>query len=228
MLVMIRITLFHFVVILMVYTLCFWGCRATFTSANLTYTNARNNLTRVPMDIPPEAVNIYLHDNQIVTIADYAFVNNVNCVKLRLDHNNLLTIKRSMWTGLVSLKWLDLAKNHINYIEPLAFVELTDLKGVYLSYNQLTTLREDIFAIGYHPDKLTLHSNSLPEDDVRLCWIHQGVLEEWISGFKLDEKTSIRCGKEESENVTGNTCCSNTGLVMILALIQSDKWTNQN
>ena len=54
-----------------------------------------------------------------------------------------------MWTGLVSLKWLDLAKKHIKYIEPLTFVELTDLKGVYLSYNQLTMLREDIFAIDY-------------------------------------------------------------------------------
>ena len=209
---MVHITLFLFVVVLMVFVLCSHGCRAIFTSANLTYTNARNNLTHVPTDIPPEAVNIYLHDNQIVTIADHAFVNNVNCVKLRLDHYNLVTIKQSMWTGLVSLKWLDLAKNHINYIEPLAFTELTELKGVYLSYNQLTTLTEDIFAIDYHPDKLTLHSNPLSEDDVRLCWIHQGVLEEWISGFKLDGKTSIRCDEEESENVTANTCCSTAGL----------------
>ena len=212
----------------MVYTLCSFGCRATFISANLTYNNARNNLTRVPTDIPPETVNIYLHDNQIVTIQDDIFVDNVNCVKLRLDHNNLVTIKQSMLTGLFSLKWLDLSKNHLKYIEPLAFTELTDLKGVYLSYNQLTTLTEDIFAIDYHPDKLTLHSNPLPENDMRLCWIHQGVLDEWISGFKLDEKTSIRCGEEDSENLTGNTCCSTTGLVMILTLIQSDKWTSQN
>ena len=196
----------------MVHILSSYGCRATFTSANLTYNNARNNLTRVPTDIPSEAVNIYLHDNQIVIIQDDIFVDNVNCVKLRLDHNNLVTIKQSMLTGLVSLKWLDLSKNHLKYIEPLAFTELTDLKGVYLSYNQLTTLREDIFAPDYHPDKLTLHSIPLPEDDVRLCWIHQGVLEEWISGFKLDEKTSTRCGEEESENVTVNTCCSTAGL----------------
>ena len=218
-LVMIHITLFLFAVILMIHILSSYGCRATFTSTNLTYTNARNNLTHVPTDIPPEAVNIYLHDNQIVTIPDAAFMNNVNCVKLRLDHNNLVKIKHSMWTGLVSLKWLDLSKNHITYVQDLAFTELTELKGVYLSYNHLTTLTEDIFAIDYHPDKLTLHSNPLPEDDVRLCWIHQGVLEEWISGFKLDGKTSIRCGEEESENVTGNTCCSTTGLVNLTNIL---------
>ena len=54
-------------VILVLYLLCSCGCGATFTSTNLTYTNARNNLTYVPTDIPPEAVNICLHDNQIVT-----------------------------------------------------------------------------------------------------------------------------------------------------------------
>ena len=86
---MIHITLFPFAVILMVHILSSYGCSATFTSANLTYNNARNNLTRVPTDITPEAINIYLHDNLIVTIQDDVFMNNVNCVKLRLDHNNL-------------------------------------------------------------------------------------------------------------------------------------------
>ena len=198
-------------VILVVYLLCSYGCRATFTSANLTYTNARNNLTRIPIDIPPEAVNIYLHDNQIVTIQDDVFMNNVNCVKMRLDHNNLVTIKRSMWTGLVSLKWLDLSRNHIKHIEPLAFTELTELKGVYLSYNQLTTLREDIFALDYHPDLVTLHSNTLPQDDLRLCWIQDGKEEGWISGFTLDASTAFQCDKEGMHNKTGNACCLTTG-----------------
>ena len=199
------------VVVLIAYLLNSCECRATFISANLTYTNARNNLTRVPKDIPPEAVNIYLHDNQIVTIHYAAFVDNVNCVKLRLDHNNLAIISPPMWTGLVSLKWLDLSKNHIQRIEPQAFTELTELKGLYLSYNQLTTLGKDVFTTDYHPEKLTLHSNPLARDDVTLCWIHQGVLEEWIAGFNLDEKTAIRCDEQEENNRTGNTCCSSAG-----------------
>ena len=195
----------------MLYLLCSCGCRATFTSTNLTYTKARNNLTHVPTDIPPEAVNIYLYDNQIVTIQDDAFMDNVNCVKLRLDHNNLVTIKRSMWTGLVSIKWLDLSRNHIKHIEPLAFTELTQLQGLFLSYNQLTTLTEDIFAIDYHPDLVTLHSNPLPEDDLRLCWIQDGKEKGWISGFTLDATAAIQCGKEEIRNKTENTCCPTTG-----------------
>ena len=187
---------------LVMYLVFTCDCRATFTSTNLIYTNAHNNLTNVPRDIFPEAVTINLNDNQIQTIPDGVFIGNVDCVKLRLDHNNLMTVKRSMLTGLVSLKWLDLAKNHIKYIEPLAFIELTQLKGLYLSYNQLTTLREDVFAPDYHLDKLTLHSNPLPPDDIRLCWIHQGVLEEWIAGFTLDKRTSKRCDEEETKNVT--------------------------
>ena len=195
----------------MVYLLCASGCRATYISSNLTYTNARNNLTHIPIDIPSEAVNIYLHDNQIVIVHDSAFVDNVNCSKLRLDHNNLVTIRPPMWEGLVSLKWLDLSKNHIQHIEAQTFAELPELIGLYLSYNQLTTLREDVFAPDYHPAKLTLHSNHLPQDDVTLCWICQGVLEEWIAGFTLDEKAAIRCYEEELDNKTGNTCCSSAG-----------------
>ena len=138
-------------------------------------------------------------------------MNNVNCVKLRLDHNNLVTIKQTMWTGLVSLKWLDLSRNHIKHIEPLAFTELTQLQGLFLSYNQLTTLTEDIFAPDYHPDLVTLHSNPLPEDDLILCWIQDGEEEGWISGFTLDASTTIQCDKEGMHNKTGNACCLTTG-----------------
>ena len=179
-------------------------------SANLTYTNTHNSLTHIPSDIPTEAVNIYLHDNQIVTVHDDAFVDNVNCVKLRLDHNNLVTIRPSMWTGLTSLKWLDLSRNHIKHIEPMTFTELTELKGLFLSYNQLTTLTEDIFATDYHPDRLTLYNNPLPQDDVGLCWILDGEEEGWISGFTL-YTNSINCNEEGIHNRTESTCCSTAG-----------------
>ena len=138
-------------------------------------------------------------------------MNNVNCVKLRLDHNNLMIIKSSMWTGLVALKWLDLSRNHIKSIEPLAFLELTKLEGLFLNYNKLTMLREDIFSPDYHPDKLTLHSNSLPQNDVRLCWIQDGEANGWIAGFTMDAGTSIRC---DQHNETENTCCSTAGKLL--------------
>ena len=145
---------------------------------NLTYRNAHNKLTTIPADIPKGVVNIYLQDNQINTIIDYTFNHYGNCVQLRLDHNNLVRIKREMWTGLISLHWLNLSKNQIQHIEPESFIDLPELNGLYLSYNQLTTLSQDVFpANGSHPERLTLYGNPLQDhDDEELCWLHQGAL----------------------------------------------------
>ena len=171
---------------------------------NLTYKNAHNQLTRVPDDIPRDAVNIYLQDNHIDTILDDTFNRHGNCIQLRLDHNNLVRIKREMWTGLISLHWLNLSKNQIHQVEPESFTDLPELKGLYLSYNQLATLTEDVFpADGSHPQRLTLHGNPLQsQDDEELCWLHQGVLDGWISGVTLTMTTTATCNSELTVNST--------------------------
>ena len=181
---------------------------------NLTYKNVHNKLTRVPNDIPRDAVNIYLLDNHIDTIPDYTFQHHGNCVQLRLDHNNLVQIKREMWTGLISLCWLNLSKNQIYHIEPETFTDLPELKGLYLSYNQLATLTQDVFpADGSHPKRLTLHGNPLQsEDDEGLCWLHQGALEGWISGVTLTATMTVICDPEYVDNsTTEHTTCFTEG-----------------
>ena len=181
---------------------------------NLTYRNAHNKLTRVPDDIPRDAVNIYLQDNHIDTILDYTFSHHGNCMQLRLDHNNLVRIKRKMWTGLISLLWLNLSKNQIQHIEPKSFIDLPELKGLYLSYNQLATLTQDVFpADGSHPERLTLHGNPMqPPNDKELCWLHQGELEGWISGIRLTTTTTVTCETELVDNsTTVRTTCFTQG-----------------
>ena len=87
-------------------------------------------LTYVPKDIPADAQKIDLNNNQISYIENGAFAENSQCKKLRLDWNRLTEVRNDMWTGLVELEWLSLEHNEIEHVEPSAFADLPNLKGL--------------------------------------------------------------------------------------------------
>ena len=144
------------------------------------------------------SVNIFLQNNKISTIAEYTFIDNIDCEDLKLDHNKLENITNKMWKGLYSLKWLDLSKNYIKKINSRAFADLTNLQVLYLSDNHLQSLSEDVLPEGHILSNLKLHGNPLPRDSLELCWIHQGALEGWITGFTLDAQTAAHCDDNNS------------------------------
>ena len=189
--------IFIFAVVVVVCSLC---CvllnEAAFYPSNLTYDMARNKLTQVPRDIPKESVNIFLQKNKISTIVDYTFIDNIDCEDLKLDYNKLEKITYKMLKGLYSLKWLDLSKNYIKQIEPKAFADLTNLQVLYLADNLLKYLSEDVLPEGHNLSNLKLHGNPLPSDSVELCWVHQGALDGWITGFTLDAQTAVCCDEK--------------------------------
>ena len=195
-----------FLIVAGVVVICSFCCvllsEAVFYPSNLTYDMADKHLTEVPIGIPEESVNIFLQNNQISTIADNAFMENGNCEDLKLDHNKLENIRYKMFKGLHSLKWLDLSKNYIIHIESRSFADLTNLQVLYLADNYLKTLSEDILPKGHNLSNLKLHGNPLPRNSVELCWIHQGAMDGWITGFKLDAQTAARCNDEEPDNST--------------------------
>ena len=190
----IQIISFDFVGVVVVCSLC---CvllsEAAFYSSNLTYNMAHKHLTQVPSDIPENSVNIFLQNNKISTIVDYTFIDNIDCEDLKLDHNKLEKITEKMWKGLYSLKWLDLSKNYIKKIESKAFADLTNLQVLYLADNLLKYISEDVLPEGHNLSNLKLHGNPLPRDSLELCWIHQGALDGWVTGFTLDAQTAARC-----------------------------------
>ena len=194
----------HLLIFVGVVVVCSLCCvllsEAAFYSSNLTYNMAHKQLTQVPNDIPENSVYIYLQNNKISTIGDYTFIDNIDCEDLKLDHNKLEKITYKLWKGLYSLKWLDLSKNYIQKIESRAFADLTNLQVLYLSDNLLKFLSEDVLPEGHNLSNLKLHGNPLPRDNLDLCWVHQGALEGWITGFTLDAQTAARC--DEFDNTS--------------------------
>ena len=195
-----RLLIFVFPGMVLCSLCCALLSEAVFNPSNLTYKMAHKQLTQVPTDIPSESVNIYLQNNRISTITDYAFIENEDCKDLKLNDNKLENIKYKMFKGLRSLKWLDLSENHITHIGPKSFAESTELHVLYLADNYLKTLSEDILPEGHNLSNLKLHGNPLPRDSVELCWIHQGAMDGWITGFTLDAQTAARCNDNEPHN----------------------------
>ena len=213
-----KLHLFDFVGVVVVCSLC---CvllsEAAFYSSNLTYNMAHKQLTQVPRDIPENSVNIFLQNNKISTIADSTFIDNTDCEDLKLDHNKLEKITKKMWKGLYSLKWLDLSKNYIKKIESRAFEDLTNLQVLYLADNLLKFLSEDVLPEGHNLSNLKLHGNPLPRDSLELCWIHQGALDGWITGFTLDAQTAARCDEFDNSSAADTSTTPKGGWYFLLS-----------
>ena len=151
-------------------------------------------LTAVPQDIPSEAVQIYLDHSNIMNITNNPFIHNTMCTILSLDHNVLVEIRGSYWAGLWELRWLFLQFNQIQYFWPSAFSNLPHLEGLYLKSNKLKTLSVSIFDPHHHAVILhmTLQRNPLTFDS-RLCWLHRGIEDGWITAMDLDGLDSMQC-----------------------------------
>ena len=137
------------------------------------YMKCFTKLTHVPEDIPSIATKIYLNNNEILDIEPGGFVHNTKCANLCLSYNKITEVRKDMWTGLVALEYLSLDHNAIEYIESSAFADLSNLKGLYLHNNKLTTLPENIFPSKQMPtmEILTLHDNNLEPNE--LGWLRE-------------------------------------------------------
>ena len=109
------------------------------------YCGKHEGLTVIPNDIPPLTSHIHLQNNRISDIKPRAFIKNTNCVMLRLEFNNLTTIRWNMWDGLGALKYLCLWENNIKTVEEKGFHNLPQLERLYLDSNKLTTITEDMW-----------------------------------------------------------------------------------
>ena len=137
-------------------------------------------LSRVPDDIRPEIIQIFLDHNNISDITGSPFIYNSKCTILSLDYNRLVEVKGSYWVGLYILRLLSLQMNKIQYIQPSSFSSLPKLEGLYLTKNKLHTLSTNIFEPHPHPIEIemTLEGNHL-EFDSRLCWLQAGREDGW-------------------------------------------------
>ena len=171
--------------------------------ASQTYMYHFQRLTDVPKEIPSDAHQIHLDNNDISNIESGTFAENSQCWKLRLDRNKLTEVRKDMWMGLVALESLSLEHNDIQHVEPYAFADMPNLKGLYLHDNKLTTLTRNIFPPKQMPDIqiLTLHDNNIQRDE--LSW-----LRELCEGGQIQEYTipgdGISCNSRDNNNIITN------------------------
>ena len=146
-----------------------------------------SGLTDVPSDIPSEAVEVHLHNNQIThlrnggmshlttcaflsfqtnlisTIDQDAFLGMSNLANLHLSYNRLTVLKKGMFNGLSSLDELNLNSNDIDTIEPGCFSNLNNLNYPYISSNDLTSVSGSIWQGLQSLTWLYLYVNNIAE-----------------------------------------------------------------
>ena len=132
-----------------------------------------------------------------------------------------------MWKGLVALKYLSLEHNDIKSVHTSAFTDLSNLKGLYLHNNKLTTLPGNIFPPKQMPtlEILTLHENSLKRDE--LGWLRElcddGQIEEYtIRGDDIACKSITKAPQQVESNNKSNIKHNTDGKQAIVVLLNME------
>ncbi len=125
---------------------------AHWDSATKVYTNGdlggqRGELTDVPDDIPPDAEEVYLWNNQMEVLQPGRFSHLGVCRKLELRANLITSIASQTFKGMKSLEELMMLANKIRTISDGAFLGLDKLYLLDLQHqrNGLTALHPGIF-----------------------------------------------------------------------------------
>lgn len=104
-----------------------------------------NCLTKIPPNLPPSLLALYLEENKLAALPSYGF------------------------RGLLHLEQLFLQRNEIVEIQPCAFCDLVNLKSLDLQANKISDLSSGVFDNLTHLDTLDLSQNNLKWIDV-LCF----------------------------------------------------------
>ena len=102
-----------------------------------------------------------LQYNKISYIEPRTFLHLTQCTDLNMTGNSLTHIRRGMFQGLLSLKYLDLHSNTIRDIDSEAFLPLKQCASLWLPQNELTSLSAEMFKGLQSLDTLDLHSNQI-------------------------------------------------------------------
>jgi Leucine-rich repeat (LRR) protein len=92
-------------------------------------------MTKIPLDIPQEAVQLYLSGNRIESIPEKAFQCLTNLTVLNLSNNQIKRIDDFAFTGLKSLTDINLSNNKLENLSYLSIPELTSLQVLNLAGN---------------------------------------------------------------------------------------------
>ena len=107
---------------------------------------------------------IGLNRNQINAIEPGTFEDAKSLQKLRLDENNIKTLKNGAFRGATKLEEINLGRNEIQDIEAGAYKDIQNLERLDLDRNQLKTLKSGTFS--KHIGRLVITNNLLTNDRI--------------------------------------------------------------
>ena len=119
------------------------------------------NLKDLPEQLPMDATEIYLDDNDIRELKSHNFIGRKNLKTLYLNQSKIFGVENHTFNGLLSLQELHLEDNTLTKLEGDEFQGLRILKKLYLHNNQLKTIGNATFKDLQSLEILTLHGNKL-------------------------------------------------------------------
>lgn len=126
-----------------------------------------NCLTKVPPNLPPSLLALYMEENKLTELLSYSFKGLVHLEQLFLQRNEIKYMASCVFCDLISLKSLDLQANQIENLTAGVFYNLTNLQTLDLSQNNLMYFDFRCFQSVTHLSTLQMsrvHTNvELPE-----------------------------------------------------------------
>ncbi|XP_053678069.1 protein artichoke [Anopheles nili] len=104
---------------------------------------------------------VWLEHNQLRSLDRALFSETVHLEKLHLRNNSLLALEPGTFDALGRLEMLDLSRNRLSDLQPDLFRGLAGLEELYLAYNLLGALRANVFGALRALRTLDLSHNNL-------------------------------------------------------------------
>ncbi|XP_078337293.1 uncharacterized protein LOC111137043 [Crassostrea virginica] len=122
---------------------CPSSCSCTETTADCSH----KRLNKVPENIPTSTERLYLGYNQLEGIKKNDFCDLPNLIELQLQNNKIVSISPLAFSGtcLPKIQIIRLENNRINSTVAGTFFNLSSLRNVTLTNNNLTDLSSDTF-----------------------------------------------------------------------------------
>ncbi|XP_035236404.1 leucine-rich repeat neuronal protein 1 isoform X2 [Anguilla anguilla] len=134
-----------------------------------------NRLMSVPKDALRELPNLKfldLNKNPISRVQEGDFQDFLHLEELSLNNmDELVAVERGAFANLPEMAKLEIRSNpHLSYIDRAAFMDVSALRTLLVSNNDLSLLPRELFASFPRLDELSLHSNPLRCDCLSTWW----------------------------------------------------------
>ena len=140
------------------------------------------NLSDLPDQLPMDATEIFLDDNNIRELKSHNFIGRKNLNTLYLNHSKIFKVENHTFNGLSSLIELHLEDNILTKLEGEEFQGLHELRSLYLHNNFLKSIGNSTFQGLHSLTHLTLHGNKLVQFGVWHLTANQLLMRVSLAG----------------------------------------------